>query len=63
MRAILTIEMDNAAFVDGNGNGAELAQILRDLAARIDGAELATADSYALRDTNGNRVGAAVIEA
>lgn len=55
MKAKIIVNMDNAAFEDGQG--AELARILRRLAD-----DVASGDSFAtLRDINGNRVGGFVI--
>lgn len=59
----LTIETDNAAFHDGDGErtseamGAELARILREVAKVVsDGPDL-DGDSWDIRDHNGNKVG------
>jgi hypothetical protein len=52
MRATIKIQMDNAAFSDGN-HGAELADILQDLANKVRQGET----ERRLRDTNGNPVG------
>jgi len=57
MRATITIDMENAAFEDGNGSG-ELARILRELARRIDEESIVEERRTAkLRDVNGNTVG------
>jgi len=56
MQAKITIHMDNAAF---ENPGLELAQILRDLANKVENSDFA--DEYdrnlSLRDMNGNTVG------
>lgn len=59
----LTIQTDNAAFADASGErtseamGAEIARILRNVAAIVmDGPDL-DGDSGNIRDVNGNRVG------
>ena len=65
MKAIITVQMDNAAFhpfpdndgPDHDGNGAELARILRELADRIEADTLDPGDTHGLHDVNGNRVG------
>lgn len=56
----LNIDTDNAAFQDGDGN-AEIARILRDLAERFD-ISGRTTDNGTVRDTNGNTVGAYVVD-
>lgn len=56
MKLKLTIEMDNAAFADGN-SGPEAARILREAAGRIADGERV----FNLRDFNGNKVGAVKI--
>jgi hypothetical protein len=53
VKVTIEIRMDNAAFDDAPA--AELAQILRDLANRID--HDGQADDGPLFDANGNRVG------
>ena len=55
MKARIEIEMDNAAFE--NGNGYELARILRGAADRVEDCEFAAPDSMPVFDTNGNLVG------
>ncbi len=56
MKLKLTIEMDNAAFADGN-SGNEAARILQAAALRVaDGAR-----EFNLRDFNGNKVGKAEV--
>jgi hypothetical protein len=50
----LTINTDNAAFVD---NADELADILRDMAHRLDHEFISLPDTGRLRDSNGNTVG------
>jgi hypothetical protein len=56
MKAIIKIDMDNAAFAEGNGD--EIARILRELADSLAGCELGKGERYNLKDANGNRVGA-----
>lgn len=53
----IKIKTDNAAFAEESGT--EVARILRDLAARIEGRDILPGESIALRDTNGNTVGKA----
>lgn len=55
MKATIKVKMDNAAFSEGNG--AELARILRVLARRIEDNDLSKGDDALLRDYNGNCVG------
>ena len=65
MKAIIIIEMDNAAFHPvpdtagpaDDGNGAELARILRQLADTVEVGILEAFDSIPLMDSNGNTVG------
>ena len=53
----LTINLDNAAFDDGNGEGnLELARILRAAAKKVTGITLKDI-SFNCRDINGNTVG------
>jgi len=59
MTFTIEIQMDNAAFEDGGG--VEVANILRELAGRIDGVTLREGNSFRLSDTNGNRVGEAMV--
>ena len=55
MKAVIEIEMDNAAFEQ---NTHEVCRILRKLAAKLElGGELMEDDAETLRDINGNRVG------
>ena len=54
MKATIKIEMDNAAFEDGNA-GAELARILGELAAKVSRVEITP--GWNLFDVNGNKVG------
>lgn len=62
MKALIKIEMDNAAFED-NGRQHELAIILRTCAEKIlREPVLDESTSIALMDSNGNRVGRLVIE-
>ena len=56
MKATIKIEMDNAAFEDGNA-GAELARILGELAAKVSRVEITPGRGWALFDVNGNKVG------
>ncbi len=58
MKLKLEIEMDNAAFDDGNGGNSEAARILREAADRIESGN----DNTGLLDSNGNRVGNCCIE-
>lgn len=58
MKLTVTIEMDNAAFEDGNGGMTEAAYILERLATRLEN----EGDSFSgalLKDENGNTVGSA----
>jgi len=55
MKAELTVEMDNAAFED---NRFELSRILRELADTLENDEIKAGKKFALRDFNGNKVGA-----
>lgn len=62
MKAVIVVDMDNAAFVDNEESGdngtAEFARILRELAGRIDGYPRFTPGfDQTLRDINGNAVG------
>lgn len=59
MKLIITIKLDSAAFDDGNGT--EVARILRELANEITDTTLEAGDSQGLRDINGNRVGTAEV--
>ncbi|OQB36862.1 MAG: hypothetical protein BWY09_01776 [Candidatus Hydrogenedentes bacterium ADurb.Bin179] len=56
MKYSISIECNNAAFVD---QGKELARILRDLADRL---EVEGVTDRALMDLNGNRVGRVTVE-
>lgn len=56
----IIINLDNAAFGDGN-TGNEAGRILQGLANRMIGRELDAGDGYILKDVNGNRVGEAVV--
>jgi hypothetical protein len=56
MKAVITVEMENAAFDEGAGR--ELARILRKTAKRIEGEDLREGFRVALLDVNGNKVGA-----
>ena len=64
MQFQLSIDMDNAAFVDDSG---ELARILRSLADRLDAngginaLDISDFTALPVRDSNGNRVGVASI--
>jgi uncharacterized protein YxjI len=60
MKAVITIQMDNAAFEDSNGD--ELFLILRSLEDSIWGCQLKKGDTRTLRDSNGNTVGQMVIK-
>ena len=62
MKLTITIEMDNAAFEDGQ-NTPEVCRILRDYCNKIErGGELADGDSENMRDINGNKAGRAEVE-
>lgn len=61
MTITITIQCDNAAFDDGHA-GAEVARILRKLAARVDGDSLSDYCGSSLHDINGNKVGAVDVE-
>ncbi len=61
MKFILSIQMDNAAFCEDT-NGREIASILHNLADKIDGYNLTAGDSTVLYDSNGNKVGVALVE-
>lgn len=55
MKAILEIDMGNAAFED---NPAELSRIMRELADKVEATGIASVgDDFVARDFNGNRVG------
>lgn len=54
MKAIIKIQMDNAAFADGDNAPYELARILREAADRLDDGDIS---GFSLRDANGNTVG------
>ena len=56
MKFIIRIDLENAAFSDGN-EGAELARILHKLAERIENAGEAPRYFENIRDYNGNTVG------
>ena len=56
MKATIRMAMDNASFADGNGR--ELARMLRQLADALqDGDFQPDSDPFKLTDYNGNRVG------
>lgn len=61
MKAVITVQMDNAAFENENDtNGAELGRILRDLADKVENGgtlSLYAGEGINLRDANGNAVG------
>lgn len=59
MKLKIEIETDNDAF-EPNG-GSEAARILRDVADRIDGADVCDI-GFSVRDINGNRVGKVSVE-
>ena len=61
MKFTITINMDNAAFEDGNA-GPECARILRDLADECDTCDMQPGPVLSLRDVNGNTVGEAVVK-
>lgn len=56
MRAVIEVDMDNAAF-EGENAGLELARILGDLAEHLKD----DVSNVVLRDVNGNRVGTCAI--
>ena len=56
MKFIIRIDLQNAAFADGN-EGAELARILRKMADSIESAGEAPRCFEKVRDVNGNTVG------
>ena len=56
MKFIMHINMENAAFAEGN-EGAELARILRKMADSIESAGEAPRSFENIRDVNGNTVG------
>jgi hypothetical protein len=53
----INIEMDNAAFGEGD-NGYEVARILNEIAKSVNGVNLYDGDGGQVRDINGNKVGA-----
>jgi hypothetical protein len=62
MEFSMNIECDNAAFGDsGVEQAAEIARILRDLAARLEASGAGPFSGWILRDVNGNRVGTAQV--
>lgn len=66
MKLKITIEMDNAAFVQDALAGTEAARILRELADDLNDCSLApgcgpNGQPWQLRDVNGNRVGEAKV--
>lgn len=64
MKAIITIQMDNAAFDQEEGNGFELARILRKAADYAEGyANLKVGVETTFRDSNGNTVGRLQVKA
>lgn len=60
MKAKITIEMDNSAFLDNPA--LELSRILSGFAGRLEKSERNPASYYCLYDTNGNNVGDVFIE-
>ena len=60
MKAIITVEMNNEAFVGYVGN--ELARILRRLADNVDYPDLSAGFRETCVDYNGNTVGQFVVE-
>ena len=61
MKLTISITMDNAAFEVPNGD--ELARVLHKLAKRLEGFQWGAPSSFALVDSNGNKVGEAEISA
>jgi hypothetical protein len=63
MKAIINIDLVNAAFHDGAGPGIELGRILKDLANKvIDHPSLEMWSPLPLFDVNGNKVGSLTIK-
>jgi hypothetical protein len=63
MRFHVSINLDNAAFVDNpDGNGSELAALLTRLAKYVNGREWHAGDKLYPRDSNGNGCGRAWFE-
>lgn len=63
MRANITVRMDNAAFFEEeDGQGRELARILRKLAGELDKEMPSYFEGYGLYDINGNHVGTVTIK-
>jgi hypothetical protein len=62
MRLTIELSTENAAFTDGNA-GIEVARILRAAADKIETWPGANEFKIGLRDINGNKVGALVVEA
>lgn len=65
MQFQLTIDCDNAAFLNDDynapANGQELARILRDLADKVESFDDVSDFERVLYDVNGNRVGKATV--
>ena len=62
MRFNLRVDLDNAAFADGNF-GTELARILRKVATQVEGDTVIRTWHYTnVRDINGNPVGAHAVK-
>ena len=61
MKFTLTLDTDNAAFEDDRGQ--EIARILKQTAQRMTRMAGATGFSFPIRDTNGNTVGRADLQA
>lgn len=55
----LEIETDTAAFIE-DGEGAEIARILRQLAGRLSSFASEREVEFGLLDSNGNRIGSAI---
>ncbi len=61
MKFLLTMDMENAAFMVDDEPEMEAARILRKLAERVWKRSLVPGESFILRDFNGNRVGEAEV--
>lgn len=57
MKAVIKVQMDNAAFDEEEGKTVELARILRKLADRLEEEMPDYFVGHSLYDTNGNQVG------
>jgi hypothetical protein len=61
MRLVITINCDNAAFEEGM-EGLEVARILREVARKVEYADLDVSLDFSVLDSNGNKVGRVVCE-